>query len=272
MGGDEFCVFARITAGDAEEMLEALSTALVASGEGWYVGCSLGAAWIPSEAATVSQALKLADERMYAGKRSPSASRQVSDALLAVFSEQAVFIDEHVERVAELAARVAELLGLPEHESRRIGLAARLHDIGKTAIPAAILEKPGPLDELEWEYMRRHTLIGERIVLAAPALAETAPLIRSSHERIDGTGYPDALEGPEIPLGSRIIAVCDAFDAMTTDRIYQPSIGVEAAFEELARHSGTQFDPVVVDALVQLHAIAGHQLFDQFAGETANAS
>jgi len=255
MGGDEFCVFARTSPRAAEELLASLSEALEASGEGWRVGCSLGAAWIPSEATTVSQALKLADERMYAGKTSPSASRQVSDALLAVFTEQAVFLDEHVERVAELAAQVAQALGLPEHEVRRIGLAARLHDIGKTAIPAAILEKPGPLDDHEWEYIRQHTLIGARIVLAAPALAETAPLIRSSHERMDGTGYPDRLCGEEIPLGSRIIAVCDAFDAMTSDRIYRPSIGVEAALAELAGGTGSQFDQEVVEALSSLPAL-----------------
>jgi diguanylate cyclase (GGDEF)-like protein len=255
MGGDEFCVFARATPENAESMIETLSTALHASGEGWSVGCSIGVAWIPSEATTVSEALKLADQRMYAGKSSPSASQQVTDALIAVFTEQSVFVDEHVERVAGLATQVAEALGLPEYETRRIGLAGRLHDIGKTAIPVAILEKPGPLDEREWEYMRQHTLIGERIVLAAPALAETAPLVRSSHERVDGNGYPDRLEGSSIPLGSRIIAVCDAFDAMTTDRIYKPAIDTRAALDELARHAGSQFDPGVVDALSKLPAL-----------------
>jgi len=256
LGGDEFCVFARTSPDAAEQMLDAASTALQEDGDGWHVGCSQGAAWIPSEAATVSGALKLADERMYASKTGrSSASRQVTDALLAVMSEQKVFIDEHVERVAELAGAVAQALGLREHEIRRIHLAARLHDIGKTAIPVAILEKPGPLEEREWEFVRRHPLIGERIVLAAPALAETAPLIRSSHERIDGHGYPDGLTGDEIPLGARIIAVCDAFDAMTSDRIYQLSIGLDAALDELKRHAGTQFDATVVDALRDVTAL-----------------
>ncbi len=115
----------------------------------------------------------------------------------------------------------------------RIRLAAQLHDIGKTAIPASILDKPGPLDEREWEFMRRHPLIGERIVLAAPALADTAPLIRSSHERIDGQGYPDGLAGDDIPIGSRIIAVCDAFDAMTSRPPLPAAIRRNAALEEL---------------------------------------
>jgi diguanylate cyclase (GGDEF)-like protein len=257
MGGDEFCVFARTSPDTAEAMLNAASAALQEAGEGWHVGCSHGAAWIPSEAATVSEALKLADERMYASKTGrSSASRQVTDALLQVMSEQNVFFDEHVERVAALAGTVAEALGLPEREVRRIGLAARLHDIGKTAIPAAILEKPGPLDEREWEFMRRHPLIGERIVLAAPALANTAPLIRSSHERLDGQGYPDGLKGSQIPLGSRIIAVCDAYDAMTSDRIYRPSITIDEALQGLKNQAGTHFDATVVNTFcnaISLH-------------------
>jgi two-component system, cell cycle response regulator len=100
--------------------------------------------------------------------------------------------------------------------------------------------------------VRRHTLIGERIVLAAPALANTAPLIRSSHERIDGHGYPDGLAGDNIPLGSRIIAVCDAYHAMTSDRAYRPGIGIDAALQQLRRHAGTQFDTTVIDAFCKL--------------------
>ena len=131
---------------------------------------------------------------------------------------------------------------------RRIHLAARLHDIGKTAIPVEILNKPGPLDEREWAFIRQHPLIGERIVLAAPALAYTAPLIRSSHERYDGDGYPDGLCGEEIPLGARIIAVCDAYDVMTSDRLYRRSLGTTTALEQLLAHAGTHFDSAVVEA------------------------
>jgi diguanylate cyclase (GGDEF)-like protein len=249
MGGDEFCVLARIGAESAEKLLNDTVAALQDSGDGWHVGCSQGAVWIPSEAATESQALKLADERMYANKADrSSASQQVSDALLQVIAEQSITLDDHVERVCELAGATAEALGEPEHEVIRIRLAARLHDVGKTAIPASILDKPGPLSEHEWEFVHRHPLSGARIGPPAPALATTAPLIRSSHERIDGEGYPDGLAGDDIPLGSRIIAVCDAFDAMTSDRPYQPSITTAAALEELTRHAGTQFDANVVEA------------------------
>jgi two-component system cell cycle response regulator len=249
MGGDEFCVLARCSPDAVEQLLDDTVAALKDTGDQWHIGCSHGAVWIPSEAATDSRALKLADDRMYANKASgSSASRQVADALLQVITEQNACLDEHVERVSELAGTVAEMLGQPEHEVRRVRLAAKLHDIGKTAIPAAILDKPGPLDEREWEFMHRHPAIGERIVLAAPALASTAPLIRSSHERIDGQGYPDGLAGQDIPLGSRIIAICDAFDAMTSHRLYRPAMNVDAALEELKRQAGTQFDAAVVVA------------------------
>ena len=126
--------------------------------------------------------------------------------------------------------------------------AAELHDVGKVGIPDAILSTPGPLDADEWAFMRRHTVIGERIVAGAPALAETARLVRSSHERWDGGGYPDGLGGEAIPLGARIITVCDSFDAMQSVRPYKAGRSTSAALAELRRCAGTQFDPAVVEA------------------------
>ena len=131
---------------------------------------------------------------------------------------------------------------------------AKLHDIGKMAVPDAILSKPGPLDGEEWDYVRQHTLIGERIVAAAPPLAPVARLVRSSHERWDGGGYPDGLRGDEIPLGARVVAVCDAFDAMTTQRPYREPVSEVAAEAELRRCAGTQFDPMVVEAFCRVIA------------------
>jgi diguanylate cyclase (GGDEF)-like protein len=260
MGGDEFCVLAPATPDAAELLLRDTLAALQENGGSWHVGCSHGAVWIPSEAATESQALKLADERMYANKASrASASRQATDALLQVLAEQNVSLDSHVERVSEQSGALAEALGESAYEVLRIRLAGRLHDIGKAAIPAAILDKPAPLSEREWEFIRRHPEIGERIVLAAPALAGTAPIIRSTHERIDGRGYPDGLAGDKIPIGSRILAVCDAFDAMTSDRPYRRAISVDAALEELRCNAGTQFDAAVVEKFcntVSLHNVA----------------
>jgi HD-GYP domain-containing protein (c-di-GMP phosphodiesterase class II) len=146
--------------------------------------------------------------------------------------------------MAELTAR---RFGLCEREVRHVRSAAELHDVGKAAIPDAILDKPGALDLKEWDFISRHTLIGERIIRAAPALAHVAELVRSSHERFDGTGYPDALCGEAIPLGARIIAVCDAFDAMVSVRVYRQAVSPREAVLELRRCAGAQFDPQVVE-------------------------
>jgi diguanylate cyclase (GGDEF)-like protein len=247
MGGDEFCVLARTDPQAAALLLVETGEALTDTGKGWHVGCSLGSVWLPSEAKTESQGLQLADERMYANKTTrSSASRQVTDALLQVVTEQHALRDDHVERVSELSGELAEALGLCASEVSLIRLAGRLHDIGKSAIPAGVLDKRGPLDEAESEFVRRHPGIGERIVLAAPALAGTAAIVRSTHERVDGHGYPDGLSGKTIPLGSRIIAVADAFDAMTSARPYRRARSDEAALKELRRHAGTQFDATIV--------------------------
>jgi HD-GYP domain-containing protein (c-di-GMP phosphodiesterase class II) len=149
-----------------------------------------------------------------------------------------------------MAAAVARRLGLDDKEVERIAHAARLHDVGKVAIPDAILAKPEPLEPEEWEFMKRHTIIGERIISAAPSLTDVARLVRSSHERWDGNGYPDELAGEDIPLGARIVSACDAYDAMITDRPYKAAVDSELACAELRRCAGTQFDPAVVPAFL----------------------
>jgi len=154
---------------------------------------------------------------------------------------------DHSTDVAGLSEAVARSMGLSDAAVREVRHAAELHDVGKVGIPDAIIEKPGPLDEEEWTFMRRHTVIGERIVSAAPALAEVAVLVRSSHERYDGGGYPDRLGGEAIPIGARIISVCDAFDAMTADRPYRAALTPQDALAELRRCAGSQFDPRVVE-------------------------
>jgi diguanylate cyclase (GGDEF)-like protein len=255
IGGDEFCVVARCLPEHAAELVDDAREALHDSGEGWSIGCSHGVVWMPSEATTARDALSIVDKRLYAEKTGRSStSKQVADALLQVLAEQDASLDVHVERVAALAAELAADLGLSEHEVQRIRLAAKLHEVGKTAIPAAIRDKRGPLDDREWGFVRGHPAIGARIVSAAPALQSTATLILSSHERIDGLGYPYGLKGEQIPLGSRIIAVCDAFEAMTSDRPYRPAMTADAALEALRHSSGTEFDSSVVDALFRLRS------------------
>ena len=128
--------------------------------------------------------------------------------------------------------------------------AAELHDVGKVGIPDAILDKPAALDIGEWDFIRQHTLLGERILNAAPALRPVANIVRSSHERWDGGGYPDGLAANQIPLGARIVAVCDAYEAMVSDRPYRRALGHEPALAELRSEAGHQFDPQVVEAFL----------------------
>ena len=130
--------------------------------------------------------------------------------------------------------------------------AARLHDVGKLAVPDTILRKPGPLDEAEWAVMRRHPEWGADRVGSVPGLERLGVLVGYHHERWDGRGYPNGLEGEAIPLASRVISVCDAFEAMVSDRPYRASLDVAAALAELIAGAGSQFDPAVVAAVVEL--------------------
>jgi diguanylate cyclase (GGDEF)-like protein len=250
MGGDEFCVTAPVAAEGAEAIASLAASALTDEGTGFSVGCSYGFALMPADTRRPDDAVLMADQRMYAQKHSGrvSPSRQSADVLLRLLAERSLDLERHTADVALLAARTAERLGLLPDEVERIRLAAELHDVGKAAIPDAILLKAGSLNQDEWGFIRRHTVIGERIVRAAPSLAHTADLVRWHHERPDGTGYPDGLGGDEIPVGARIIAVSDVFDAMVSDRPYRAGRTVEEAIAELRRCAGTQFDPAVVDA------------------------
>lgn len=250
MGGDEFCVLLYHDTG--ERTASAACASLCAHGDGFDISAAHGRVAIPAEATASAEAMRIADHRMYRDKRSvrAPAGEQAMHALLSVLSERHPDVGDHSTGVAELAEAVARTMGADDQLAREVRAGAELHDIGKAAIPDAILTKPGPLDEDEWEFMRRHTLIGERIVASADALSGVAKLVRSSHEHWDGAGYPDKLAGDAIPLGARIIFVCDAFDAMLADRPYSAALDSESAVAELERCAGGQFDPAVVAAFV----------------------
>jgi HD-GYP domain-containing protein (c-di-GMP phosphodiesterase class II) len=156
----------------------------------------------------------------------------------------------HGEDVAVLAERVALRMSLSRAQARDVRYAAMLHDLGKVAVPSEILLKPGPLTDEEWVTMRSHAAIGGELVARIDAFAHLAPAVRASHERWDGGGYPDNLAGEEIPLAARIIAACDTYDAIVTDRPYRPSRTPREACEELARVAGSQLDASVVEAVV----------------------
>jgi diguanylate cyclase (GGDEF)-like protein/putative nucleotidyltransferase with HDIG domain len=171
-------------------------------------------------------------------------------ALVSALAERDRYTGDHSESVVDVAARVAESLAVPQAEVELISKAALLHDIGKVGVPDQVLHKPGPLDDGEWELMREHPAIGERILRSTPGMGQVAKIVRHEHERWDGNGYPDGLSGHEIPLGSRIILACDAYHAMTSDRPYRQAMPHADAVAELSAGAGTQFDPHVVEALV----------------------
>jgi two-component system, cell cycle response regulator len=254
MGGDEFCVLLP----GPEPDIHRVAQALWESGEGFDVTSAYGAALIPDDATTVSTALSLADERLYAHKDLLAEIRRgtAHEPLLRTLAEREPELRAHVADVSSLAARVGEQLGLAPDELEELRLAAELHDVGKLAIPDMVLQKSGSLDPTEWGFIHSHTLIGQRILGAAPALRPIGTIVRSTHENWDGMGYPDGLAGEAIPLAARIIAACDAYSAMTSDRPYRTARTPAEAVAELRRCAGRQFDRRVVELLC---AVLAHE-------------
>jgi diguanylate cyclase (GGDEF)-like protein len=255
MGGDEFCTVAWPDGPGQDSVPADAASALTEQGDSFVVTASFGSVRVPEEAGSVEAAMRRADQRMYMRKgldSRASAGRQSADVLLKILSESSPSLGVHLDQVTGLAEAVATKVGLPDEDMAPLLQAASLHDAGKAAIPDEILNKPGPLTDEEREFVHGHTVIGERILWAAPALRRASKLVRSSHERHDGTGYPDALPGDQVPLGARIIAACDAYDAMVSDRPYRAALSPEEAIAELRRCAGTQFDPQVVDALCEV--------------------
>lgn len=250
LGGDEFCALLP----DDERLsasLDAVRDALEEHGDAFVVTASYGVVYLPTEASDATDALRIADTRMYQNKRGGRTSTfsQTSDLARSVIAEHDLGLHQHSIGVAAMAEAIGTELGLDEDQLVDLRSVADLHDIGKVGVPRSILDDPGQLNEQEWRFIHEHTLVGERILAAAPALASIARFVRSTHERYDGTGYPDRLTGEDIPLLSRIVFVCDSWDAMTKGcRPYQTQLTSQQAQAELVRCAGTQFDPAIVDA------------------------
>ncbi len=281
-GGEEFVILLPETDGElalevAERLRASIASHLFEAGGGVRITCSLGAATYSQDALSRSELVHAADRAMYAAKklgrnqvravsdpivntldsaiessREDIATQGTVEALARLVEVRDDYTGEHTEGVAQLASQLAKAMGLDETEARRVSLVARLHDIGKVGISDAILRKEGKLDEEEWRLMKLHPIIGADVVSHVPSLRLTMPGIRGHHERWDGRGYPDRLEGEHIPLAARIVAVADAYSAMTTDRPYRQARSHEVAIEELKRSAGTQFDPAIVEAFLQV--------------------
>jgi diguanylate cyclase (GGDEF)-like protein len=241
-----------------------------------HLTCSIGISHFPEDATHRNGLLEMADRAMYAAKRLgrnqvrlPSEPAVVAltrtvarpgtreegtliatvEALAALVQARDRSTGHHAAEVADLSARLGEWLDLEASEIYRLRLAAWLHDIGKVAIPDAILQKPARLTEEEWALIRTHSVVGADVVHHLPGLRTLAPVIRGHHERWDGSGYPDGLAGEEIPLAARIIAVADGYLTIVTDRAYQRARSVEEARAEIHRCAGSHYDPAVVAAL-----------------------
>jgi putative nucleotidyltransferase with HDIG domain len=265
IGGEEFCaVLLGVGADDAFPIAERLRLRVAGCTDGLPVTVSIGLAGHPEHGVVRDELLSSADVALYASKRCGKnrttvagcdvrAERAPTDreARLALLHEKDPAAVVHSDRVATLAVGIARHLGLEDERLADLRVAAKLHDIGKVAVPDAILSKPGPLDEEELRIVRTHPIVGAEL-LTAWGLPGPARFVRQHHEHVDGSGYPAGLRGDEIALESRVIHAADAYVAMTLDRPYRPALDREEAFEEILRHRGTQFDPAVVDALLAL--------------------
>jgi putative nucleotidyltransferase with HDIG domain len=204
--------------------------------------CGLLAIFAIERKARLAQALELS--RAYRGT-----TLLLSDVLEA----DDEYTGLHSRSVVSLSVAVADELGMDSRERRNVEFGALLHDVGKIAVPKSIINKPGPLTADEWVVVKAHTIEGQKMLdRVGGLLSDVGRIVRSSHERWDGSGYPDGLAGDQIPLGATVVSCCDAFNAITTDRPYRAARSTAEALEEMRAASGRQFNPVVVEALTRI--------------------
>ena len=270
LGGDEFAVIMPGTDRRAADELAWRLWDQLAAAPVWenghasiFLGVSVGMGGYPWGGTDLEEIIHWADAKLYANKlerkgldrgRGAGNDNRLSSAVVEVLSTALDIRDNmthrHARRVARMAAAVAKEMRLGEQQVLEIEYAAALHDIGKIGVTDAILRKAAALDDEEWREMRRHSELGYEILNGIDFLRDAAEIVWAHHERYDGEGYPRGLSGEEIPLGARVFCVVDAYDAMTSRRPYRQAMSREQASIEIARHSGTQFDPSVVEAFL----------------------
>lgn len=278
-GGEEFlAVLPEADERIAKQIAERVRLAIASRGfsfGGAHVTCSIGVAAFPNDGEDRDTLIARADDSLYAAKRlGRNQVRAATDPVVATLATQnpsdpieaatlvatvealAALVEardegtgDHTQQVANLMLRLAVAMGMDTSEAHMVSLAGRLHDIGKVAVPDTILRKPAPLSSDEWTVIKTHPEVGSDVVSRIPTLRPLAPIVRSHHERWDGSGYPDGLAGEDIPLGARMLAVVDAYAAIITDRPYRSARSSARALAELRQGAGSQFDPAIVQML-----------------------
>ncbi len=258
-GGDEFLVLLPKTdTAQAQKIIQKLNEEFKENDRlPLQISVSLGFDVKHSEYENIHQVLQKAEEQMYHRKllEGKSCRNRIINTLLATLHEKSMETEEHALRIETYCIAIAEKMNLAPEEKNDLSLLAMLHDIGKVGISMEILKKPGPLNEEEWKEVKRHPEIGYRIAQNTPELVTVSEYILSHHERWDGTGYPRGLKGSEIPLLCRILAVADAYDAMTSNLPYRKAMNSQDAMEEIKRCTGTQFDPQIAQLFMELNTI-----------------
>lgn len=258
IGGDEFAaILPRIDQGAGAEIAERIYREVEQYNRDnahFPISLSLGFAVSSGPERSLEETMKAADSIMRLDKqnRSESTLNQVVSALLAALSERDFIAEGHAERLQEHCLKMGRAVGLDRHQLASLSLVAQVHDLGKVGIPDQILFKESALSDEEWAIMRLHPEKGYRIAQSSPDLNGIADLILRHHEKWDGSGYPLGLKGEEIPVECRILAIVDAYDAMTNDRPYRRAKTRQEAIDELEKFAGTQFDPLLVDQFLKI--------------------